>query len=120
MITFFEVCVIAHIVGDYLIQTDREANQKAIQKFFNWPLARHVAKYTSCFVLPIYFFHASPIWLIWIFATHYVLDRRAFVVWWRKSIMRNSEETIRNTFWLTIIVDQIFHLLVIGVMAALQ
>lgn len=120
MITFFEASILAHIVGDYLIQTENEANQKAVKQFFNWSLMRHVIKYTSCFVLPIIFFQASSLWLVWIFTTHYVLDRRAFVLWWRKNIMRSSEESISNTFWLTIIVDQIFHLLAIGVMCALQ
>lgn len=119
MITFFEACFIAHIIGDYLLQTDLEANQKAIRRFANWPLFRHVLKYTACFILPILLFNGSWIWLAWIFSTHYILDRRTFVVWWRMKVMRNSEESIKNTFWLTIIVDQIFHILAFGLMCAL-
>lgn len=115
MITLFESYLIAHIIGDYLLQTENEANQKAQLKFFNWPLVIHVIKYTLCLVVPTIYFQVSPMWLIWIFGTHYLLDRRAFVIWWRKSIMRNSRESIKDTFWLTIVVDQIFHILVIAV-----
>ena len=112
--------LIAHLIGDYLIQTEVEASQKAIKNFVNWPLLRHVLKYTACLTIVIVAFGASYWWVLWIFATHYVLDRRAFVLWWRKNIMRSSEQSIENTFWLTIIVDQIFHILAIAVVAAAQ
>ncbi len=116
MITlFFMLSLVAHLVGDYLIQTEVEANQKAVKNFFNWPLLRHVIKYTACISAVIIYCGVSYWWVLWIFTTHYVLDRRAFVLWWRKKIMRSSEETIQNTFWLTILVDQIFHVLAIAV-----
>ncbi len=119
-IYLFASGLIAHLIGDYLIQTEEEANQKAIRHFFNWPLLRHVLKYTLCLAIPMVWWSVSPIWILWIFATHYVLDRRAFVLWWRIHVMASDPAKLKETFWLTIMVDQIFHILALAVVCAFQ
>ena len=49
----------------------------------------------------------SLYWGIWIFATHLAIDNRKFVIWWNKII----KQTKNTPFWLTIMQDQILHLL---------
>ncbi len=117
---FFVVGFLAHLIGDFLIQTEYEATNKPNGHFINWPLLQHVVKYTLCLTVVIIALGASYWWVLWIFATHYVLDRRVFIVWWRRNIMRSSEESIKRDWWLNVVVDQIFHWLVIAVIAAAQ
>ncbi|QQS22966.1 DUF3307 domain-containing protein [bacterium] len=119
-IELFIFAFLAHLVGDYLIQTEYEASNKPKGSFFNWALLIHVVKYTVCVGLAIAWCGASYWWIVWIFATHYVLDRRAFIIWWRRKIMRSSEKSIKNDWWLNVIVDQIFHILTIAVIAILS
>jgi hypothetical protein len=105
--------VVAHFVGDYLIQTEYEALNKAQGRFWNRALVVHCLKYTACFIPALLAYQVSLIWLLPVLATHLLFDRRWLIVLWRKYINRNSDEGIKQTFWLTIMVDQIFHVLVI-------
>ncbi len=117
--TLFESLVLAHLVGDYLLQTDAEANQKMHGSILNLPLWKHVAKYTASCAVPLWYFGISFWFLIPIFVTHLFFDRRWPIIWWRRHVMRNSEESITKMFWLTIMVDQIFHVIVLGLIVLL-
>lgn len=110
--------VIAHLVGDFLLQTEFEAMNKANGSFWNRALFAHVLKYTLCFVPAFVGLHMSLLWLAPIFLSHLILDRRWPVLWWRRVVARGSEASIKNTFWLTIVVDQIFHVLVLAAILA--
>lgn len=105
--------VVAHFVGDYLIQTEYEALNKAQGRFWNRALVVHCLKYTACFVPILLAYQVSMGWLMPILVTHLVFDRRWIIVLWRRHINRNSEQGIAQTFWLTVMIDQIFHMLVI-------
>ena len=115
--TLFEYCLLAHLVGDYLVQTEFEAMNKALGKFWNRGLVAHCLKYTACFVLPFLSFGVNLWWLLPVYATHMVFDRRWPIVLWRKYVNHNTDESIAKTFWLTIMTDQIFHILVIAIIA---
>ncbi|MDQ0482167.1 DUF3307 domain-containing protein [Guptibacillus hwajinpoensis] len=109
--TPFEYLFIAHLVGDYLFQT----KWMALHKHNKWlPLFVHVSIYTFVIGITAWlsFGGLSILQLGFVFITHLFLDRRTFVVWWTTVIMQNSDPSSR---WLTIIVDQIFHLLVIAI-----
>jgi hypothetical protein len=105
---------------DYLIQTQFEANNKALGRFWNHALLSHCLKYTLVFVPVLYFVAASSWWLALIFSSHMFLDRRWFVYWWRRTFMRNDDAAIKNSLWLTIVVDQIFHLFILALIAAME
>lgn len=109
--------LVAHHVGDYLFQTEYQALNKALGHFWNRALAAHCSIYTAVFLPVFWLFGVSFWWLAVIYSTHAVIDRRWPVLWWRRHVMRGSDSVIANTFWLTITVDQIFHLLVLVVIA---
>jgi hypothetical protein len=112
-------CLIAHLIGDFLLQTGHEAMTKARGRFLNRGLLTHCLKYVACFIPVFLAYGVSLAWLAPIFVTHLVLDRRWLVVGWRRYVMRDSVESIKDTFWLTIVVDQTFHLIILAVICAL-
>ena len=116
--------LVAHLFGDYILQTDHEANTKTEA----WlPAATHAAKYTACF-LPL---TRSPKALAVIGGTHMVLDhyRTAKRVVWAKNQLApvdkqySWEEAQRNNgypkttppgiaFGLMVVADNTIHMLI--------
>lgn len=117
--SLFAWCVIAHFVGDFLFQTGYEARNKAEGRFLNLALLTHVAKYTGAFVMLCLAGLIAWPWLILIFVSHTLIDRRWPVIAWRRHINGDGPEAIQSTFWLTIVIDQIFHLIVLAIICAL-
>lgn len=110
---------IAHLVGDYLSQTEYEALNKAKGRWLNPALMMHCLKYTLCFVPVIVGYHLNWWWLAVIFITHVVLDGRGFVIWWRTHVNRDPPHSIQQNFWLTIVHDQVWHLIILATIAQL-
>lgn len=111
MMTPFGILLIAHLVGDYLFQTSWMAMNKATR----WiPLLAHVTVYTGIVTLIAWIsFGGLPLpAIIFIFVTHLILDRRGFVTWWVENIMTAKGKEAK---WLMIVVDQIFHLIVLAI-----
>lgn len=108
----FDLLLIAHLIGDYLLQTEWMAKYKAER----WaPLLAHCTVYTLVIGLVSYLF--IPAGLSWwaiglVFVSHVFLDRRGFVAFWYRRVMRVTDD--RNK-WLMIVVDQSFHLIVLAV-----
>jgi len=48
------------------------------------------------------------------------IDRRWPVVWWIVYIMRDSPETVSKLFLLVIAVDQVIHVVILAVIAAVS
>jgi hypothetical protein len=74
MITYW--LIVAHLVGDYLLQSDWMAQQKTAS---SWPAAAHALTYG----LPFALFVSWPA-LLFIVGTHFVIDRwrlARYVVW---------------------------------------
>ncbi|MFT9847146.1 DUF3307 domain-containing protein [Aneurinibacillus sp. REN35] len=107
----FDILLLAHLVGDYLLQTEWMAKYKAER----WlPLLAHCLVYTM--VVALFAFLWLPDGLsTWgialIFISHIILDRRTLVAFWYKRIMRVTDASSK---WLMIIVDQTFHLLALA------
>ena len=113
--SLFDWLLVGHLVGDFLLQTDGMAKYKA--QSWTWML-RHVALYLAVMVIVLGVYSLStpvPLWvlrlpLLFIGVTHIILDRRGFTLWWMRLIGITSDLD-----WLTIVADQVFHLLVLVV-----
>ncbi len=118
--SLFDWLLVGHLVGDFLLQTDGMAKYKAV----NWTwMLRHVGLYLAVMavVLGAYALSAPvPLWalglsLLFIGVTHIVLDRRGFTLGWMRIIGITSDLD-----WLTIVADQVFHLLVLVVVVQIM
>ena len=118
--TLFECLVLAHLIGDWLLQTEHEAMNKAKGHFCNFAILKHCASYTLTFVPFFFTFGLSLVWLVPVFVSHWFLDRRWPVITFIHVAKRTSRETINNLFWLVIAVDQVLHILVIASIVLLQ
>lgn len=105
--------VLAHLIGDWLLQTEYQAKEKAHGRFLNAALLSHCFVYTLIFIPLFSWYDIGAVWLILIFISHVILDRRSFVGWWMRNVKRTSEATDKELPWLKIMVDQIFHLLIL-------
>ena len=113
--SLFDWLLVGHLVGDFLLQTDGMAKYKA--QSWTWML-RHVALYLAVMVIVLGVYSLStpvPLWvlglaLLFIGSTHIILDRRGFTLGWMRLIGITSDLD-----WLTIVADQVFHLLVLVV-----
>lgn len=77
--------LLAHLFGDYILQSDWMANNKTKR---SWPAFVHALLYSLCFVPLIWFHGRVPLasWVCWgwIFVTHFLIDRfrlARYVVW---------------------------------------
>lgn len=110
--------LLAHLTGDYIVQTDWMANEKTSRSL---PAAAHALTYTACF-LPL-----TRDWrrLAIIGGTHFVIDRwrlAKHVAWaknqlapkaWRPAHTATGYSDERPpwlAFWLLIITDNSIHL----------
>ena len=115
--SLFDWLLIGHLVGDFLLQTDSMAMHKGIR--WSWML-KHVGLYMVVVgaVLIVYaLMHPLPAWLmaaslLFICVTHIVLDRRGFTEWWMRLVRISPDHE-----WLPVVVDQVFHLLVLAIVA---
>lgn len=105
--------VFAHFVGDWLIQSEYEAVNKAKGGFWNKALLTHCLKYSACFIPVLWIFGESMLWLALIFGSHVIIDRRNPVIWWRAHVGHCTPANIQQTFGVTIVVDQVFHFIVL-------
>lgn len=99
--------LIAHLIGDYLLQNDWMALNKK-QKSLH--CAVHVSIYTLC----IWAFTSWPIWallIVWI--THFIQDRTQIINKYMEFIgqKRFAKEPLWP--WSVIIVDNVWHLVVL-------
>jgi hypothetical protein len=115
--SLFDWLLVGHLVGDFLLQTDGMARYKAQ----SWPwMLRHVGTYLAVMAVLVGIYvlnHPVPLWvvgavLLFIGGTHIILDRRTFTLLWMRRIGISADLT-----WLSIVVDQAFHLLVLAVVA---
>jgi len=115
--TIFEVLLMAHLIGDWLLQTEWQAKNKE----YNWmALVIHILIYHIIIVLAlVIFFNFDKIMLLWIVLSmaviHAILDRRKSVIWLMKTLRITAER--EPSGWLLIAVDQSLHLLLLGIVA---
>lgn len=116
-VSLFDWLLVAHLVGDFLIQTDNMASHK----LEDWPwMLRHVGCYmviVSAVLLAYSVAYRLPLWqavlgLLFIGATHVLLDRRFFTLRWMRLVGMSPDHP-----WLGIVVDQVFHILSLALVA---
>ena len=113
--TVFSYLIVGHFIGDFLFQT----NWMALHKAKKWsPLLIHCLVYTGIVVCVAFIggFKLPIGAVLFLFLSHVVLDRRTFVVWWAHHVMGAIDSKLA---WLTIVADQVFHLVVLAVVAHL-
>lgn len=118
--TAIALTLLAHLVGDYLIQSHWMATQKTAHW---WPAIAHAVTYGIPFLL----ITQSPLALIVIVGTHAVIDRYRLprhLVWFKNQLAPTEfrpghtatgypEDTPPwLAFWLLILADNIVHLLI--------
>lgn len=114
--------LLAHAVGDYLLQSDWMATQKTKQ-------TAAALVHVSTYMLPFMFLGASVSALIAIVASHFVIDRwrlARYVVWFKNEMGPNPpwrdctatgyppDRPPWMTVWLLIIADNILHVICNG------
>jgi hypothetical protein len=106
----FDLLLVGHLIGDFLLQT----KWMALNKEKQWiPLFTHVSIYIFIiFLFGLLFDGLSLLSLALLFIGHVILDRRSFVVFWVKHIQMSSGF---EKGWLSIVVDQIFHIILLTV-----
>jgi Protein of unknown function (DUF3307) len=117
-VEIFAVFVVSHALGDYLLQTDRQATHKrgGLGRDYDKRVAllSHVSVYTLCFVPAFIWlsdggltFGGALLLAAAIFVPHMVQDDGRLLSGYIRSVKRCDEESEREIFTA---VDQSFHL----------
>ncbi|MDP4127319.1 MAG: DUF3307 domain-containing protein [Bacillota bacterium] len=106
----FDFLLLAHLIGDFPLQTSWMAMNKA-EKWL--PLLAHSTLYTAVIeIISLVGFGGLALWqLLVVLLAHVLLDRRKFVAWWVKKVMRTD---LSGNGWLGIMVDQVFHVTILA------
>ena len=115
--SLFEWLFVGHLIGDFLMQSDNMARHK--MESWSWML-RHICTYMAIMTVVVVIYassHPLPAWLIvaalaFILVTHVILDRRVFTEWWMRLV-----GVAPNHPWMPIVVDQVFHVLILAIVA---
>lgn len=115
--SLFDWLLVAHLVADFLLQTDSMARYK--EQSWQW-MIRHVGLYMAVMailLIPYAAVHAMPAWLVvaallFLLVTHVILDRRAFTMWWMRLVGISNDK-----LWMSVIIDQVFHIVVLALVA---
>jgi hypothetical protein len=125
--------ILAHLIGDYLLQSHWMATEKTKQ-------STAAAVHAVTYAIPFLFITLNPIALALIIAPHFLIDRyrlARYVVWLKNGYWRNEGEYIYGNFdvasatgyrdevpawlsvWLLIIADNTLHLISNGLALAI-
>jgi len=115
--SLFDWLLVAHLVGDFLIQTDGMAKHKG-QDW--WWMLKHVGLYMAIMsaILIVYaIVHGLPAWpvaaaLLFLLVTHMILDRRTFTRWWMRFVGISNDK-----LWISVVIDQVFHIVTLAIVA---
>jgi len=118
MVEVFLYLLIAHLIGDWIIQTYWMAIEKSKHLL---PLLAHVFTYHIFTFGALYLAGVDLIQAIWatlfLAVTHAILDNRRFEIWWILRIKKFKDREIPT--WLLLGVDQSFHLVLLFVVSHL-
>lgn len=107
--SLFDALVVGHLVGDFLAQTAWMADNKASRL---GPLVVHSLVYTLFVGAAGRLEGGLPVWALPVlFVSHALLDQRAFVRFWVRTVQGVHREA---DVWLYVVADQAFHVLVLA------
>ena len=120
-LSLFDYLFLSHFVGDYVLQNGWQALNKAKGRFMNLPLITHCIMYTLSFVPAFWNYGVSAWWLVLIFGSHMIIDRRWPIIMFLKlKEGKLHDNTFEPPFWLVIMIDQIVHILILAIIATLH
>ena len=97
--------LLAHFIGDYLLQNDWMAVGKKKSNFIR---TVHVTLY----ILPFFLTELSFLQIVLVYAQHWIQDRTTFIAWWCRSLGSFQAELKTPALpWGHFIVDNIFHVI---------
>jgi len=104
----FSSAILGHLVGDYLFQNDWLAINK---KTNSWVCLLHCLIWTICVCL----FAQIGSWVAFVvlLVSHFLQDRTSIVSFYMKTVGQKQFLTGPCAPWSVIVVDNVFHLLVI-------
>lgn len=117
--TVFETLLVGHVLGDWLLQTEWQAVNKAR----SWrALLSHVAVYHVVLLLVLGLklgFDQPPVYaaVASLAILHGILDRQGFVLWLMRTLRITVERQPER--WLSIAVDQSVHIVLLAGAAVL-
>jgi len=118
-LTIFEALLITHFIVDWIFQSKWEAENKSKE----WlPLFFHCTVYTVGF-LPVFLIYGINLtWLILLFVSHVIFDRRKFEICLLKNIKKTTKENTLEPLWtmLLITIDQILHIIILVLVVILS
>ena len=112
--TLFETLLIAHLCGDFILQTEWQA----LNKDHNWrAMLYHVATYHTIILAVLMYRFGFQNLLIYgvtgiLAISHAIIDRRWPVLWWMKTYRLSVAWPPEK--WLVIVIDQAIHVLFLG------
>lgn len=110
--SLFDWLLVGHLVGDYLFQNGWMATNKTKRLD---ALVVHSTVYTiAVFLTSLCSTPLNMEAVILVFSGHVICDQGAFIRWWTKHVQRPP---VSEQKWLTIMADQSFHLIILGVAA---
>ena len=97
-----------HLIGDYLIQNDWMAKYKK-----ELSLKGEIACQVHCISYSLPFLCIGSAWAVLvIYATHYLIDRSKFVMWFMKIMGKSDFAKPPCAPWSIFAVDNTFHLII--------
>lgn len=98
---------ILHLIGDYLLQNDWMALNKKAKGGKGW-----LACFIHCLLYSLPFLLiASPLQVLFIFATHFIIDRWFFIKWYMNTVGQTNFAKPPTGPWSIFFVDNTFHLI---------
>jgi len=119
--------LIAHLIGDYILQNDWMAQRKKGKLFpplwaYRYERAMREWRCGTCactvhvtlYTMVMWAMTGWPFWAIAVvFVTHYLQDRTNVIAWWMKTMGQKGFAMPPLAPWSTIVVDNTWHLIVL-------
>jgi hypothetical protein len=104
----FIALILAHFVSDWFFQPASWANAK----HKDWRIRLlHSIQYAVIFLPVLLFLNISLYWMLYLLATHFIVDSYIPVKSWNK--IRDLGSKKKSPVWLMIVQDQIIHILLL-------
>ena len=99
--------LILHLIGDYLLQNDWQAKNKKVKGVYGATACLlHCLLYSALF-----FTIATPLQVLLVFTTHFLIDRWFFVKWYMNAVGQKNFAKPPTAPWSIFFVDNTFHLI---------
>jgi len=105
----FIILVLTHFISDWIFQP----TAWALTKEKNWkPRILHGLQYALVFLPVLMYLKISLWWMVYLAATHFIVDSRDIVNLWHKHYTNRLSKD-RAPFFVSIVDDQIIHILLL-------